>query len=345
MAPKNPSSDDSTSHLPPLPKLRPLPGVPPVGRWTPKPPAERVAPLPPLPNFRPIFAPATPTQTGPQVTTAPAANPVPVPANPTGDDTVRLPDTLGRRRRHRRTATRPAGPALHTDDKAVDAPAAPRGRALVVGTSERSSAALIATQLTHSGYRIALQQPDPGESDSDRISDLLSRGHLVAAADHTDPESLSVVVEQVSEVFGRLDLLVVATSGVTGDGPPDNGGDSITVDVETAVWSESWSQALSQEILGTAVVVQSAARVFAAGGHPGHIILVVPSTGNSALAAAVAHGLSGLATGLADELRDRQVRVTVVGGSSSDWEPSALAEVVAKVATSVSVPGVSIRSC
>lgn len=342
MSPKTPSSpDESPRDLPPLPTLRPLLSVPPVqSPWKPPPPAERGAPLPPLPNFRPIFA--TPTrESAPDDTVGAVADrdtatapPEHTAAGPAQDDTVRLPDSLGRRRRHRRSSARRTEPALHSDDRAVDAPPAPRGRALVIGTSERARTAAIAGQLTHSGYRIALQQPDPAGVDAERITDLLARGHLVAAVDHTDADALSAVVEQVAEVFGRLDLLVVVSAGA-----------DIAVTAEQPAWSEAWSQGLSQELLGTAMVVQSAARVFRNTGSPGHIVLVVPDRGSTALSGAISQALTGLAEGLAAELRDAQVRVTVVGGPSADWEPAALADVVAKVATSASVPGVSVRSC
>lgn len=329
-----PSPDESRADLPPLPTFRPLLSVPPVqSRWKPTPLAERAVPLPPLPTFRPIFAPGRESDELLEAETATVEPSAPVDV-PTHDDTVRLPENLGRRRRHRRSISARTEPALHSDDRAVDAPPAPRGRALVVGTSERSATAVIATQLTHSGYRIALQQPDLASIEGDRITDLLARGHLVAAADHTDPEALSAVVQQVADVFGRLDLLVVVSAGA-----------DVSVDADQAGWTEAWSQALSQELLGTAMIVQSAARVFRAAETPGHIVLVIPGQGATALSTAISQALTGLATGLAAELRDDQVRVTVVGGSSTSWEPAAVADVIARVATSPSVPGISIRSC
>lgn len=336
LTPTTPSSpDESRADLPPLPTFGPLLSVPPVqSTWKPTPPTERVAPLPPLPNFRPIFAAPTREAAPSEASGTTSAPSEPGTVGPAHDDTVRLPENLGRRRRHRRSSAPRAESALHSDDRAVDAPPAPRGRALVIGTSERAASAVIATQLTHSGYRIALQQPDPAGVEAERITDLLARGHLVAAADHTDPDALSSVVEQVADVFGRLDLLVVVSAGA-----------DIAVTAEQPAWSEAWSQALSQELLGTAMVVQSAARVFRHAGSPGHIVLVVPAPGGTALSAAISQALTGLAEGLAVELRDAQVRVTVVGGPSAAWEPAALADVVAKVATSASVPGVSVRSC
>ena len=183
--------------------------------------------------------------------------------------------------------------------------------ALVTGGS-RGIGAAVARRLGADGATVALtyvSSADKAEAVAKQIEADGGRA-LVIRADNTDPAAVSGAVERTVRELGRLDILV-NNAGVYDGGPLDE----MTVERADRLWSVN--------VRAVFVASQAAARHLGAGGR---IITIgsavterVPAPGMTLYAMSKA-ALTALTKGMARDLGERGILVTVVHGGLIDTD-------------------------
>ena len=183
--------------------------------------------------------------------------------------------------------------------------------ALVTGGS-RGIGAAVARRLAANGATVALtyvSSADKAEAVAKQIEADGGRA-LVIQADNADPAAVSAAVERTVRELGRLDILV-NNAGVFDGGPFDE----MTVERADRLWSVN--------VRAVFVASQAAARHLGAGGR---IITIgsavterVPVPGMTLYAMSKA-ALTALTKGMARDLGERGILVTVVHGGLIDTE-------------------------
>lgn len=183
--------------------------------------------------------------------------------------------------------------------------------ALVTGGS-RGIGAAVARRLAADGATVALTyvtSADKAEAVAKRIEADGGRA-LVMQADNADPAAVSGAVERTVRELGRLDILV-NNAGVYDGGPLDE----MTVERADRLWSVN--------VRAVFVAAKAAARHMGAGGR---IITIgsavterVPAPGMTLYAMSKA-ALTALTKGMARDLGERGILVTVVHGGLIDTD-------------------------
>jgi NAD(P)-dependent dehydrogenase (short-subunit alcohol dehydrogenase family) len=126
--------------------------------------------------------------------------------------------------------------------------------ALVTGAS-RGIGRAIAIALALRGVRVAVHYQTNQIAARKTIAKLAGRGHALLGADLTDPGATAALWDEVSGVFGRIDLLV-NNAGIYREHSP------LAVDYEE--WQEAWRATLATNLLGPANLSLYAAQAMSA---------------------------------------------------------------------------------
>jgi 3-oxoacyl-[acyl-carrier protein] reductase len=193
------------------------------------------------------------------------------------------------------------------------------GRAVLVTGANRGIGEAIARAFAASGDRVAVHCRRSSAVAEAVVAALPGRGHLLAAAELSDPEAVRSMVDSVAGAFAGLNV-VVNNAGVYEP--------HAVLDGSYADWQEVWRNTLEVNLIGAANVVWCAARHMGRGGR----IVNVSSRGafrgepgHVAYGASKA-GLNSLTQSLAVALGPRGIAVTAVapGFVETDMAASAL---------------------
>ncbi len=177
--------------------------------------------------------------------------------------------------------------------------------ALVTGAG-RGIGAAISKQLAHLGATVVLCSRTQKDLDSVADSISLQGGKAVAlACDVSDLGSVQNLATEVDKVHGRLDILV------------NNAGVGAFAGPLHEMTPQDWEKVLNINLRGVFYIRQ--------GG--GHIVNVSSLAGKNALPNGAAYaaskwGLNGLSYSVAEELRAKNIRVSVVCPGSVDTDLS-----------------------
>jgi NAD(P)-dependent dehydrogenase (short-subunit alcohol dehydrogenase family) len=133
--------------------------------------------------------------------------------------------------------------------------------------------------------------------------------------DVADWDSVAALAARIQQTLGRLDILV-NNAGFGGPGGPLH---SLPI--------EAWDTILNTNLRGVFYTIRALAPMLIAGGG-GHIINISSLAGKNALPNRAAYsaskwGLNGLSYSVAEELREHNVRVSVIcpGSTHTDFSP------------------------
>ena len=172
------------------------------------------------------------------------------------------------------------------------------GRRWVVTGASRGIGAAIARRAYDAGDRVAVLSRG---ADADQVLADYGRRALAVAADVSDPESLAAGVDQVTEAWGGVDVLV-NNAGLHRGGKV------------TSIPRQDWLDVLSTNLVGAFDMVRAVVPAMPAGGaivNVGAVVGLRGFRGDTAYASAKA-GLNGLTFALAMELARQGIRVNVV---------------------------------
>ncbi len=212
--------------------------------------------------------------------------------------------------------------------------------AIVTGAA-RGVGEAIAQKLASLGAHVVLVARDKERLNQvrDQITKSGGRG-TVLPCDLTDPTSISRLGEQVASDFKRCDILVNnAAIGLTGQPLHE-------------LSLEDWDRLMATNLRAPYLMIRAVAPAMIAA-RSGHIVNISSLAGhvplpNHAAYAASKWGLNGLTYSVAEELRQHNIRVSVIapgsinthfgdGGSGKDpkkmLQPDDVAEVVATIVT------------
>ena len=138
-------------------------------------------------------------------------------------------------------------------------------RAVLVTGGSRGIGAAIAQAFAERGDRVAVHCRD-AVADARAVRDSLpGQGHIVVKADLADAEAVRVMVDDVADRFGGLDVLV-NNAGIYVDHP--------VLGTSYAEWQAAWQATLGVNLVGPANVIWCAVRHMTAGGRGGRIVNV-----------------------------------------------------------------------
>lgn len=189
------------------------------------------------------------------------------------------------------------------------------GQVAVITGGGRGIGAAIARKLAGLGAATALlgRSRAPLEETAKAIETAGGRAHAIEC-DLTQLRSVEKAVSAVEQTLGRTDILV-NNAGIGGFSSPLH---------ELA--PDSWDAILNTNLRGVYYMIRAFAPVMIRGGR-GHIINISSLAGKNALPNGAAYaaskwGLNGLTYSVAEELRSRNIRVSVVCPGSVDTELS-----------------------
>ena len=138
-------------------------------------------------------------------------------------------------------------------------------RAVLVTGGSRGIGAAIAQAFAERGDRVAVHCRD-AVADARAVRDSLpGQGHIVVKADLADAEAVRVMVDDVADRFGAVDVLV-NNAGIYVDHP--------VLGTSYADWQAAWQATLGVNLVGPANVTWCAVRHMTAGGRGGRIVNV-----------------------------------------------------------------------
>jgi NAD(P)-dependent dehydrogenase (short-subunit alcohol dehydrogenase family) len=181
----------------------------------------------------------------------------------------------------------------------------PSGRAVLVTGASRGIGAAVARAFAASGDRVGLHYGSRREAALEVLASLPGDGHVVAAAELTDPEAIRSMVDEVAGALRGIDVLV-NNAGVF---------ERHAVDETTyEEWQAAWGRTLGVNLVGAANVTWCVLRHMGAGGR----IVNISSRGafrgepeQPAYGASKA-GLIAFGQSLARALGERRISVTTV---------------------------------
>ncbi len=186
--------------------------------------------------------------------------------------------------------------------------------ALVTGAG-RGIGAAISKQLAHLGATVVLCSRTQKDLDSVADSISLQGGKAVAlACDVSDLGSVQNLATEVDKVHGRLDILV------------NNAGVGAFAGPLHEMTPQDWEKVLNINLRGVFYCIRAFAPLMIRQGG-GHIVNVSSLAGKNALPNGAAYaaskwGLNGLSYSVAEELRAKNIRVSVVCPGSVDTDLS-----------------------
>jgi 3-oxoacyl-[acyl-carrier protein] reductase len=229
-----------------------------------------------------------------------------------------------------------------TDEQsAVRDTAALSGQVAVVSGAARGIGEAIAHRLAGMGATVVLTARDQARLDHVKHAIEQKGGRArVLACDLTVADQVTALGKQVEAEFGRCDLLV------------NNAGIGVLRKPLVALAVEEWDQMMATNLRAPYLMIRALAPLMIAA-RSGHIINISSLAGKSVLPEGAAYaaskwGLNGLTYSVAEELRQHNVRVSVIapgsvntnfgaGGSGKDparmIQPDDVAQVVAMLAT------------
>jgi 3-oxoacyl-[acyl-carrier protein] reductase len=194
------------------------------------------------------------------------------------------------------------------------------GRSVLVTGASRGIGAATARAFADAGDRVAVNYASSLSSAEEVLRSLAGAGHILAAADVSDPAAVREMVDRVAVTMGGIDVLVNNAGIYT---------QHEILEVSYEHWQQAWSQTLAVNLVGAANVTWCAVRHMGNGGR----IVNVGSRGafrgeprhpayGASKAALVAFGQS-----LAQALGPRRITVTTVapGWVETDMSSGALA--------------------
>lgn len=193
----------------------------------------------------------------------------------------------------------------------------PRRSVLVTGGSRGIGAAICRTFATN-GDRVAVHYSSSPEAADSVLASLAGTGHLTAGADLRDPHAIRLMVDDVAEALGSIDVLV-NNAGVFLGHPIES------VDYEQ--WQQAWEQTLGVNLIGAANVTWCALQHMPRDAHSR--IVNVGSRGafrgepkNPAYGASKA-GIASFGQSLAKSLGARGIAVTTIAPGFVDTDMAA----------------------
>ena len=118
-------------------------------------------------------------------------------------------------------------------------------RTVLVTGGSRGIGASIARYFAEQGDRIAVHYSANRELASEVLESLPGTGHLVTQADLRDASAIKIMVDEVAQSFGHIDVLI-NNAGVFFDHPIE----SSTYEV----WQQAWADTLGVNLIGAANV-------------------------------------------------------------------------------------------
>ena len=186
---------------------------------------------------------------------------------------------------------------------------------LVTGAS-RGIGAAVARTFAASGDRVGLHYGLRRDAAVQVRDSLLGEGHVVAGADLADPEAIRVMVDEVADALGGIDVLV-NNAGVFEPHAP--------TETSYEEWQEAWRHTLGVNLIGAANVTWCVLRHMGTGGR----IVNVSSRGafrgeprHPACGASKA-GLIAFGQSLARAIGEREIAVTAVAPGFVETEMAA----------------------
>lgn len=111
--------------------------------------------------------------------------------------------------------------------------------------------------LAERGARVAVHYRADADAAAETLAGLPGAGHISVAADVSDPEAVSSLVEHVTGTMGGLHVLV-NNAGIGGHHPAE--------EVDYDAWRDAWQRILATNLLGPANLSFCAARHMLANG-------------------------------------------------------------------------------
>jgi 3-oxoacyl-[acyl-carrier protein] reductase len=185
------------------------------------------------------------------------------------------------------------------------------GQVAVVTGAGRGIGAAIARRLAALGATVVLCGRTRAPLDASAAEISKDRGKsVVAECDVSDLQSVEKLAAQLDREFGRIDILV-NNAGIGGFGGPLH-----------TLPPESWDAVLNTNLRGVYYCIRSLAPLMIRSGG-GHIINISSLAGKNALPNGAAYaaskwGLNGLTYSVSEELRNHNIRVSVVCPGSVD---------------------------
>lgn len=118
-------------------------------------------------------------------------------------------------------------------------------RTVLVTGGSRGIGASVARYFAEQGDRIAVHYSANRELASEVLESLPGTGHLVTQADLRDASAIKIMVDEVAQSFGHIDVLI-NNAGVFFDHPIE----SSTYEV----WQQAWADTLGVNLIGAANV-------------------------------------------------------------------------------------------
>jgi 3-oxoacyl-[acyl-carrier protein] reductase len=138
-------------------------------------------------------------------------------------------------------------------------------RAVLVTGASRGIGAAVARAFAERGDRVAVHCRDAVAAAQAVRDSLPGQGHIVVKADLADAEAVRVMVDDVADRFGGLDVLV-NNAGIFVDHP--------VLGTSYAEWQAAWQATLGVNLFGAANAAWCAVRHMTAGGRGGRIVNV-----------------------------------------------------------------------
>src|SRR5438552_11583978 len=193
-----------------------------------------------------------------------------------------------------------------------------KGQVAVVTGAGRGIGAAIALRLARLGANVVLcgRTLKPLQATAERIT---AEGGCAEAVtcDVSDLGSVQALAAKIEQTFGRIDILV-NNAGIGGFAGPLH-----------EMTPESWEKILNTNLRGVFYCIRTFAPMMIRG-KGGHIVNISSLAGknplpNGAAYAASKWGLNGLTYSIAEELRQHNIRVSVVcpGSTNTDLSPHA----------------------
>ena len=118
-------------------------------------------------------------------------------------------------------------------------------RTVLITGGSRGIGAAIAREFAASGDRVAVHYVS-SKSDAQAVADsLMGEGHMVAQANLRDAEAIRLMVDEVAQEFGKIDVLI------------NNAGIFIEHPIESSTyeqWQSAWEQTIGVNLIGAANV-------------------------------------------------------------------------------------------
>ena len=181
------------------------------------------------------------------------------------------------------------------------------GKCVFITGGSRGIGRAVATAFAARGARVAINYKSNTSAAEETIASLAGGPHITVEGDVSDPKSVRRMIDEVTEAFGALDIVV------------NNAGIYLYHRIEEVVfddWQQAWQQTLATNLVGPANVAYCAARYMIE--HGGGRIVNVSSRGafrgepeGPAYGASKA-GLNSMSQSLAQRLAPHGVFVAAV---------------------------------